>query len=243
MNTRTRVRGSLPYVIAIIGGFLIAYLLVAFVVFPSGVIPRDAKIPSVTGLLFDEASQRLAAVGFRAERGDVNTSSASPKETVLSQTPAAGTHDVEGTTVTLDVSGGQQLVRIPNVNGLTRDSAQAALQAAGFSLGNIVERPSKEGIGQVLASTPRQGTDAPGSTAVSLVVSAGQMVATVPDLSGHTVQDAKQLLESAGLALGDVSTPNKGGVAPSATIQSQSPAAGAQVGAGTRVAVRTGGTI
>jgi eukaryotic-like serine/threonine-protein kinase len=241
VSTRTRVRGSLPYVIAIIGGFLIAYLLVAFVVFPSGVIPRDAKVPSVTGLLFADASQRLAAVGFRAERGDVNTSSAAPKETVLSQTPAAGTHDAEGTTVTLDVSGGQQLVRIPNVNGLTRDSAQAALERAGFDVGSVSERPSGEPIGQVISSNPRQGTDAPGSSAVSLVVSAGQMVATVPDLSGHSVQDAKQLLESAGLELGDVSTANSGGVTPNSTIQSQSPAAGAQVGAGTRVAVRTSG--
>jgi hypothetical protein len=51
VSTRTRVRGSLPYAIAIIGGFLIAYLIVAFVIFPSGVIPGDAKVPNVTGLL------------------------------------------------------------------------------------------------------------------------------------------------------------------------------------------------
>jgi serine/threonine-protein kinase len=241
MTARNSVRASLPYVIAIIGGFLLAYLIVAFVVFPSGVIPRDAKVPNVTGLLFDDASQRLAAVGFKAQRGDVRSTSAAPKETVLSQNPAAGTHDVEGTAVTLDVSGGEQLVRIPTVIGLSRDDAQAALEAAGFDVGDVTERPSKEPVGQVVGSTPRQGTDVAASSGVALIVSAGQVLATVPDLAGQTVDSARTLLESAGLALGDVSTGNQAGVAPGATIQSQSPAAGAQVAAGTRVAIRMAG--
>src|SRR5215210_937023 len=55
MSLRVRVRRSLPYAIAIIGGFLLAYLVVAFFVFPSGVIPRDIKVPNVTGLPFDDA--------------------------------------------------------------------------------------------------------------------------------------------------------------------------------------------
>lgn len=242
MTARNSVRASLPYVVAIIGGFLVAYLIVAFLVFPSGVIPRNAKVPNVTGLLFDDAAQRLAAVGFKASRGDVRSTSAAPKGTVLSQNPAAGAHDVEGTTVTLDVSGGEQLVRIPDIVGLQRDSAQSVLEQAGFDIGDVTERPSREPIGQVIASTPHQGTDVAASSGIALVVSAGQVLATVPDLTGHSVDDARQLLQSAGLELGDVSTGNQAGVAPGATIQSQSPAAGAQVAAGTRVAVRMAGS-
>jgi serine/threonine-protein kinase len=94
----------MPYGIAIIGGFLAAYLIVAFLVFPSGVVPGNAKVPNVTGLLFDDASRRLGAVGFKAARGTAEYREATPINTVLGQDPAAGTREPEGSTVTLTVS-------------------------------------------------------------------------------------------------------------------------------------------
>jgi beta-lactam-binding protein with PASTA domain len=106
MTLRTKFRGSLPYAVAVIGGFLVAYLIVAFVIFPSGVIPGNARVPNVTGLLYADASKRLAEVGFKAERGEARFHPASPKETVLEQDPRAGTRDPEGTAVTLVVSAG-----------------------------------------------------------------------------------------------------------------------------------------
>ena len=106
MTLRTKFRGSLPYAVAVIGGFLVAYLIVAFFIFPSGVIPGNAKVPNVTGLMYSDAAKRLAEVGFKAERGEARFHPASPKETVLDQDPRAGTRDAEGTTVTLVVSAG-----------------------------------------------------------------------------------------------------------------------------------------
>ena len=106
MTARSTLRKSLPYAVVIIGGFLVAYLIVAFLVFPSGVIPGDAKVPNVAGLTFDDAAKKLAAVGFRAKRGEARVHGAAPKETVLEQEPRAGAKDVEGATVTLTVSAG-----------------------------------------------------------------------------------------------------------------------------------------
>jgi len=104
VSVRTSLRGSLPYAVTIIGGFLIAYLFVAFVVFPSGVVPGNAKVPNVTGLLFDDANKRLAQVGFKAERGDQQYREATPEGTVLVQDPQPGTREPEGSTVTLTLS-------------------------------------------------------------------------------------------------------------------------------------------
>lgn len=106
MSVRTRLRASLPWAVAIIGGFLVAYLIIAFIVFPSGVIPGNAQVPSVVGLTFDAAGKRLAQVGFKAERGDARAQEGTPKETVLEQVPVAGTREAEGTAVTLTVSAG-----------------------------------------------------------------------------------------------------------------------------------------
>lgn len=173
MSVRTQFRGSLPYAVAIIGGFLIAYLIVAFIIFPSGVIPGDAKVPNVTGLLYDDAAKRLGEVGFKAERGESRPHAASPKETVLEQDPRAGTRDSEGAIVTLAVSAGQQIVAVPLLIGLSQADAQTALEAAGFELGTVTEKTSTTPKGQVVESTPAAGAKAPISSAVAIAVSAG----------------------------------------------------------------------
>jgi hypothetical protein len=67
--TWARGRRALPYLGAGLGGFVIAWALVAFVVFPSGTPPQDARVPNVIGLPFDEAVQRLEQAGFKADRG------------------------------------------------------------------------------------------------------------------------------------------------------------------------------
>jgi beta-lactam-binding protein with PASTA domain len=104
MSVRTSLRGSLPYAVTIVGGFLLAYLIVAFFVFPSGVIPGNAKVPNVIGLQFDDAAKRLARVGFKAERGEEQYREATPVATVLAQDPQPGSKEPEGTAVVLVVS-------------------------------------------------------------------------------------------------------------------------------------------
>jgi len=238
MTVRNRVRRSLPYAIAIIGGFLAAYLLVAFVIFPSGVIPRDIRVPNVTGLAFDDAVRRLAERGLRGIKGEERFHAASPKGTVLEQSPAAGARDVEGAQVTLVVSIGQQSGKVPTIMGLSREDAQRRLESEGFELGDVTERPSQSPAGQVIDSRPRAGTEAPIPSPVALVVSSGPTVVLVPDVVGKTVAQAKYVLESAGVTLGEVRTPDGNALKDdNAIISEQTPGATAQVAAGQRISV------
>jgi serine/threonine-protein kinase len=173
VSWRTRLRRSLPYAIAVIGGFLVAYVIVAFLIFPSGLIPKDIRVPNVTGMGFDDAVKRLAERGLRGMRGEERFHAASPKGTVLEQAPTAGSRDVEGATVTLTVSGGQQYGKIPNIVGMTQEQAATALDDAGFDVGDIVQQPSARPAGQVVETRPPVGTDAPMPGAVGLVISTG----------------------------------------------------------------------
>lgn len=177
MSFRSKLRGSLVYAVAIVGGFLLAYLIVAFIIFPSGVIPGNAKVPNVAGLMFDDAAKRLAEVGFKAERGESRFHPASPKETVLEQSPVAGTHDVEGATVTLVTSAGQEIVAVPAIIGMTQSDAQAALEGAGFELGTVTQKASASPAGQVIASLPAPGAKASIPSAVAVTVSSGPAAA------------------------------------------------------------------
>jgi eukaryotic-like serine/threonine-protein kinase len=172
-TVRRTFRRWLPYAIVIIGGFLLAYLIVAFFVFPSGVIPGNAKVPNVAGLTYDDAAKRLAEVGFRAERGEQRYHGGAPKGTVLEQSPHAGQRDVEGATITLVVSAGQRMAFVPSIVGLPRSAAEEALQEAGFELGQVFERPSSAPPGEVIESKPAPGSRAAIPGSVSLVISVG----------------------------------------------------------------------
>jgi eukaryotic-like serine/threonine-protein kinase len=239
---RVRLRRLLPYVLSVVGGFLLAYLIVAFFVFPSGVIPHDIRVPNVVGLTFPEASRTLEQTGFKPQRGEQRFHNAAPRGTVLEQSPVAEANESAGAVVTLIVSAGQRYGTIPPVIGMSRELALNALETAGFDAGDVEERPSNEPRGAVIDSRPRPGTQAPMPSPVALVISEGPTMLLVPDLIGRTVSDATQLLRQVGLSVGDIQYEFGGSAVADAgaVVVTQSPPAGSQVNSGTRVNVTVG---
>jgi eukaryotic-like serine/threonine-protein kinase len=237
---RGRLRRLMPYVVALVGGFLLAFLIVAFVVFPAGVIPQDVRVPSVLGLTYNEASRTLEQRGFKAERGESRYHNAAPRGTVLEQSPTAETKEMPGTRVTLVVSAGQKYGTIPSLIGMTRELALNALEVAGFDAGQVTERPSNEPRGAVIDSRPRPGTQAPMPSPVALVISAGPTTILVPDLVGRPQSEATLLLRQVGLAVGEIQY-GPGAVADAgAVVMQQSPPSGVQAAAGSRVNIVLG---
>jgi serine/threonine-protein kinase len=234
---RGRLRRSIPYVVAAGGGFLLAYLIVAFFVFPAGVIPQDVRVPNVIGLTYNDAVRTLQTKGFQAERGETRFHNAAPKGTVLDQQPAPDARENPNTRVTLVISGGQRYATVPGVIGMSRELALSALESAGFDAGEVTERPSNDPRGAVIDSRPRPGMQAPVPSAVALVLSAGPTTVIVPDVVGRTVSDARVFLRQVGLNVGDIG----GAIADaSAVVTAQSPAAGSQAGSGSRVSLVVG---
>jgi beta-lactam-binding protein with PASTA domain len=241
VNWRGAIRRFIPYVIAIVGGFLVAYLIAAFVFFPSGVITQDLKVPNVIGLDMQTAEQRLAQSGFEAEHGETRFHATAPKGTVLDQNPPAGSKDAAGAKVTLAVSGGQRMGVVPNVVGMARPDAEHVLDQAGFDVGDVTEQPSETARGEVVDTRPRPGIETPIPGPVQLVLSGGPATIQVPDVVGRSFAQARQLLQQLGLVVGDVVTPNGDKPDGGAPVTSQSPAAGAQAAAGSRITLRVGG--
>lgn len=240
MNWRGRLRRLLPYLVALLSGFLLAYLVVAFFVFPAGVIPQEVRVPNVIGLTYSDAAAQLQQKGFSAERGETRFHNAAPKGTVLDQTPAPGSREAANIRVTLVVSGGQRYATIPGVIGMSRELALNALETAGFDVGEVTERPSNDPRGAVIDSRPRPGTQAPMPSAVALVLSAGPTTVIVPDLVGRPLTDARLLLRQVGLVSGDVTYTGSAMTDAAAIIVSQSPPAGAQSASGSRVMLTVG---
>lgn len=127
-------------------------------------------VPNAVGLGEAEARDRLVSAGFEVETEEV-FSDREPG-TVVSQNPAAGAQAADGDTVTIQVSKGTGQVDVPNVVGMTRGEAEAALSSAQLEA-NVVEVPSDEPAGTVVAQNPVGGQAQQGST-VRLNVSRGR---------------------------------------------------------------------
>ncbi|PYP77442.1 MAG: hypothetical protein DMD35_15010 [Gemmatimonadetes bacterium] len=237
MTWRARFRRSLVYLVAIVAGFSLAYLLVAFVIFPAGVIPRDMKVPNVTGLGFDEATQRLAQAGFKTEQSEQRYSNSAPKMTVLEQSPPPGAREGAGATIKLIVSGGQRMITVPTVTGMTRIEAQVLLEKEGFDVGDVQQAQSNSPPGSVIGTRPAAGSAVSVPSTVSLVVSSGAPAPTMPDLMGRDVGAARQVLTQLGLrSVSIVREP--GGPGAPGTVIGQSPVSGAAIAPGATITLR-----
>ena len=239
---RTATRRLLPYLVAAAGGFLTAYLVIFFFVFPTSLVPDDARVPNVVGLLYDDASRRLKTAGFEAARGELVFHGAAPKSTVLRQDPAPGGLEPKGMRVILDVSAGQRRATVPDVTGMTRQEAEASLGGAGFDVADVVERGGGTARGTVLGTAPAGGTEVVLPAAVTVFVSAGPADIQVPDLMGQTLTDARAMLGQVGLSPGAVRVDSTA-FEPLNTVIGQSPNAGSAVRAGTAVSLTVSGGV
>lgn len=231
-----------PYLVAVIGGFGLAWLLIVVFIFPPGAPPADSTIPNVIGLSFDVASQRLQQAGFKVQRGEMRFQDAAPKLSVVQMTPDQGTREPLGSEVTLDLSAGPHTDVVPNVVGMLPTQADSAITAAGFSSArDTIARASDQPIGSVIATSPAGGTKAVMPSAITLIVSAGPATITMPDLSGSTIVEARVLLDQLGLSLGDVTILSGAGDQDHAVIVQQAPTKGTTVPAGARVTVSVSG--
>ena len=236
MNWRATSRRLLPYALVAAGGFLLAYLVVAFLIFPPEILPNDTKVPQVVGLLYDEAVARLEAVRLKAKVGEERFVELAPKSTVLSQSPPPGSIEPRGTEIVLDVSAGQRQIQVPPVAGLTQALAQDALEKAGLEVSDVRDQESQSARGAVLSTSPAAGSAVSPSTRVDLVVSSGPPAVNAPDVVGQSYSAARAMLEQVGLRLGDVTTDSLATGIPQ-TVISQTPAAGARLAPGTRVSL------
>ena len=176
--------------------------------------------PDVVGLSQQDAAGRLAQVGLHVGRVDKEFNAKAPG-TVLRQAPPGQIVVRKGGSVDLVVSEGVEQTIVPAaVVGRSQSEAQALLQQAKLTVGQVVSRDGNVPAGRVLDVSPAPGTQVPAGSAVVVTVASGKV--QVPDVRGTSLDQATSALQSAGFSVGIDPRPDAG---KPGVVLSQSPVA------------------
>ncbi len=119
---------------------------------------------------------------------------------VIETRPAAGEEVECGSTVTLIVSTGANLITLPDVLGETEEEAESELERLGFIV-NTDFRDADQEEGIVIGQDPGPGSDLLRGDGVTIIVSTGAGSVTVPSVEGQSEDAARRLLQSRGLSV------------------------------------------
>lgn len=96
---------------------------------------KDGVVPNIQGKDLAEAEAYLAEFGFTLGTQTL-VESHLPKGTVIEQSPAAGEKANSGAAINVQVSDGKgkEMTQVPNLYGMTKEQADAALAAEGLTV-------------------------------------------------------------------------------------------------------------
>lgn len=153
---------------------------------------------------------------------------------VVDTDPAAGASQRRFLGVTMHVSRGPVLYKVPPVAGKPLPEATTALTDAHLALGTVTEAfDEKVPAGIVLSQNPAAGTEFRNGTTVNLAVSKGPTPIPVPSVVGKTEAAAKTALKDLGLVPAIAPEQLNSPTVPAGSVISQTPESGNLTAGGT----------
>lgn len=210
------------------------------VVVSSGLIGKEIEVPDVKGHNESEAHSMLTQAGFKKITSEFVYSDTVAEGDVIETTPAARAKATEETQIVMKVSKGAEKKTVPNVLGYADADAQKAIVEAGLNVGTVTyDYHDSVPEGQVVSQSVDGGKKVSAGTSIGLVISQGPKPPEkvgVPPVTNTSLENAKQLLNSAGLRTGNVSYQNHDSV-PSGYVISCDPGVGSSVDEGASVSL------
>jgi len=165
---------------------------------------RYTVVPKVTGVATATAQADLRNVGLTPAATRTVLDNNVAKGLVVKTIPANGSRVARGGHVTLIVSAGPHMIRMPQVTGLKLTDAQAAIKHAGLVPGKVkLVTSATIAAGIVISTGPNAGTSWPQPKPVTIALSAGP---PVPNFVGQQKAVAEQWATANGINLNEVNT-------------------------------------
>jgi eukaryotic-like serine/threonine-protein kinase len=211
--------------LALAGGGAAAYVLTR---------PAKKVVPKVVGQNLQDAAANIQNAGLNPRPFRVQNDRKAG--TVIRQDPQPGTKVKAGSTVTLTVSQGPGSTTVPSVTDLPEPRAKLAIRQSRLKIGRV-QAENSDGVpaGSATRTDPPAGQALPVNTKVTLFISKGPKLVTVPNVRGVSQSTAEAILQTAGFT---VSTSTQ--VTTSATpgdVIDQTPAGGTSASPGSNVSI------
>jgi beta-lactam-binding protein with PASTA domain len=199
--------------------------------------PGSVLVPPVENLRQDQAIKELEKASLEVTI-DREFSDRVKEDFAIRTVPGEGTEVTKGTRVRLLVSRGPEQITVPDVTGLSRESAEARLRDEGLEVA-VQEQESDEPEGDVISQSPGAGAQLTRGDRVTITVSSGRPKVEVPDVVGMGEGRATARLSAAGLTPvrqeKQVTDPAEDGV-----VVEQRPGSGTELDKGDEVVIVVG---
>ena len=157
--------------------------------------PLKFPVPPVTGMQLAAAETALKKAGLTPGSVTQTTSTTIATGIVISTNPVAGVSWPQTTPVAITVSDG---VPLQTLVGQQFPAAQALAQQSGYALNPVPDAKSNQPAGTITSQSPAPGTPISPNEVVTVHVSNGPPMASIPNVQGMNVDQATQELKDAG---------------------------------------------
>ena len=199
----------------------------------SQTVEDGVEVPDVKGMSFEDAKAALAAKELGIKQVGSTSSDTIEKDLIVIQQPEANQKVEKNTTIEVTISNGKGSIDIPNVVGKTEEEAINTLKDT-FEYSKSYSYSSDVEAGYVISQTPTGGSQGKEGDVITLVISQGEELVTVPDVTTtyKSEEQAKALLSDF-----MVSTTTKYSETAEGIVIGQSIPQGKQVAKGTAITI------
>ncbi len=216
----------LPWLVVVLVLELVAG---AGVILRGRVVHRDT-VPPVFGLTVTAANSALESSGLYPEVSGEVFSARVPVGRVISQVPRNGVQEKHGSIVKMVISEGRHPTLLPELAGLTRTTAAAAIAKAHLVAHFFIHYSESVPAGGVVAWDSVSGRRVFYGDSVNVVVSKGPRPEMIPsDLEGGVVNWSQAQAALADLHLNAVEDPQYSTTVPAGFVVATKPSAGLTV--------------
>ena len=215
-------------------GIVIIIGLILFFLFDNLLMPlyvqkgKTTKVPDVIGLYLEDAKQKIKDAGLDPKEAEFKSDKRYKVGTVVVQNPPAESEVKRDRGVYLTISGGEELVDVPNLKGKSVREAAFNLEKYNLKLGMISYEPSDEIFANtIIRQEIMPGTKIKSGNIINVTVSQGHSTDKhpVPDVSLKTINEAEKILTDDGFRIGKTTYQTNLDILPN-TILEQYPRAG-----------------
>lgn len=227
-------------VVPVLTGITVAFIIVA-ILFLIGIMAMvrpfeevpDTTAPNLVGMDIEEAKKQYSKFNIEVESSAFHDSY--DKDVIYYQNVKSGMTVKEKSTIKVKISSGVQSFSLADYTNFEENQVYAILTDNDIEFTTVTEYSDDIPEGYVIRTEPGVDTVVDSGTVVIIYVSMGpkNTYATVPNVLGYKLNDAKLMLNSAGIKIGSVTRVDS--TQAGSVILNQSLSAGTQVQRGTTI--------